>query len=324
MNDATWLADLAAFGLIRASFVPEPEFQELRAPTRTRKQLVREQVRHVQRIQKTLAEANIRLDSVIGDIMGASGRRIVEAMAAGERDPRKLAALAGKGIKATPRQLYDALHGRLGDNHRFLPKLHLGQRDALDAGVRALDAEADAWVARMDAEAQAAGARFSGMIAQLASIPGVSRLSALAVLSEIGRDMGRFATSGHLVAWAGLRPGQNESAGKSRGSRLRRGAPWLKTMLVQCAWAARRKKDSYYKAQFFRLQAARGPQKAICAAAASLPTAICHMLEDGTFHRDPGAGHFDRRAPEAKLERLVGQIAKLGYQATLQPIANAA
>ena len=187
---------------------------------------MRGQVRHVQRIQKTLAEANIRLDSVICDIMGASGRRIVEAMAAGERDPRKLAALAGKGIKATPRQLYDALHGRLGDNHRFLPKLHLGQRDALDAGVRALDAEADAWVARMDAEAQAAGARFSGMIAQLASIPGVSRLSALAVLSEIGRDMGRFArraTWWHGRACAPARTRARARAGARACARARHG-----------------------------------------------------------------------------------------------------
>ena len=165
---------------------------------------------------------------------------------------------------------------------------------------------------------------FSGLIDLLASIPGVSRLSALTILSEIGRDMGRFSTAGHLVAWAGLCPGQNESAGKRKRSRLRKGAPWLKAMLVQCAWAAKRTKDSYHKAQFFRLQAKRGPQKAIRAVAASILTAIYHILTDGVPHHDLGSDYFDQRKPEAKVKRLAAQIAKLGYEATLQPIAKAA
>jgi transposase len=324
MNDAMWIADLAAFGLIKASFVPDEEFHELRTLMRTRKQLVREQSRHVQRIQKTLTEANIRLDSVISDIMGLNGRRMIEAMIAGVRDPRKLAALADKRLKAKPKELYDALHGRLTDHHRFLLRLHLEQWDALDAAVKAVDAEADARVSRMDAEAQAGEARFSGLIEQLASIPGVSRLSALTILSEIGKDMSRFPDSGHLIAWAGLCPGQNESAGKRKRSRLRKGAPWLKTMLVQCAWAAKRKKDSYYKAQFFRLQSRGGPQKAICGVAASILTAIYHMLKNGTFHKDPGSAVFEKLAPDIKVKRLASQIAKLGFQVTLQPLGKAA
>src|SRR6266702_2540447 len=214
MNDAMWIADLLACGLIKGSFIPEEKVQELRALTRTRKQLVREQTRHVQRIEKTLAEANIKLSSVISDIMGASGRRIIEAMIAGVRDPRRLAALASAQIKATPKQLYDALHGRLTDHHRFLLTLHLRQWDNLDATIREIDQEVEARIARMDKEVKAAEAPFRDLIGLLCTIPGVSTLSATTILSEIGRDMSRFPTAGHLVAWAGLCPGQNESAGK--------------------------------------------------------------------------------------------------------------
>ena len=192
--------------------------------------------------------------------MGLSGRRMIEAMIAGVRDARKLAALVGRGVKATPKELYDALHGRLTDHHRFLLKLHLGQWDALaERSIRVIDLEVDARVARMDTEARADKARFSDHVSQLASIPGVRKLSALAILSEIGTDMSRFETDGRLIAWAGMCPGQNESAGKRKGARLRKGAPWLKTMLVQCAWAAKRAKNRLLRAQFFRLQARHGP-----------------------------------------------------------------
>jgi transposase len=324
MNDATWLADLAAFGLIKASFVPEQEQHELRTLMRTRKQLVREQTRHVQRIQKTLTEANIRLDSVISDIMGRNGRRMLEAMIAGMRDPRKLAALADKRLKAKPKQLYDALHGRLTEHHRFLLQLHLGQWDALDATIRDIDREVETRVLRMDTEVAADKAKFSEHIDQMITSPGIARPSALTILSEIGIDMSRFATAGHLLGWAGMCPGQDESAGKRKRTRLRKGSPWLKTVLVQCAWAAIRKKDSYYRAQFYRLKSKRGPQKAICAVAASILTAIYHMLKDGTVHQDLGSDYFNQRAPHIQVKRLVNQIAKLGFEVTLQPIANAA
>jgi transposase len=323
VNDATWIADLAAFGLLKASFVPDEELHELRTLMRTRKQLVREQSRHIQRIQKTLTEANIRMDSVISDIMGLNGRRVIEAMIAGQRDPRKLVALTDRRLKASPKELYDALHGRLTDHHRFLLELHLQQYDALDEAVREIDREAEARLSRLDQRIEPKPG-FRDLIRLLVTIPGVSRLSALTILSEIGRDMSRFPTAGHLVAWAGLCPGQNESAGKRRRSRLRKGAPWLKTMLVQCAWAAKRAKDSYYRAQFFRLQAKRGPQKAICAVAASILTAIYHMLKDGVVHADLGASYFDNRPREAKINRLVRQLKNLGFEATLQPIAKAA
>ncbi len=324
INDATWLADLLACGLIKASFVPNEGVQELRALTRTRKQLIREQTRHMQRIEKTLAEANIKLGSVISDIMGASGRRIIEAMIAGVRQPKQLAELAGKQIKATPKELYDALHGRLTDHHRFLLELHLKQWDSIDGMIRKLDLEVDQRIARMEAKAGSRNTPFRTLIELLTTIPGVSAVAAPAILSEVGDDMSRFPTAGHLIAWSGLCPGQNESAGKRKSSRLRKGAPWLKTMLVQCAWAAKRTKDSYYRAQFFRLQAKRGPQKAICAVAASILTAVYHILKHGTEHHDLGAAYFDRRPVELKASRLVARLKKLGFTVQLQPAAEAA
>ncbi len=324
MNDAMWIADLLACGLIKASFVPSEDIQELRSLTRTRKQLVREQTRHVQRIEKTLAEANIKLSSVISDIMGASGRRMIEAMIAGVRQPRQLADLAGKQIKATPKELYDALHGRLRDHHRFLLALHQRQWDNLDETIRKIDLEIDQRIAHMDAQVGASKVPFRTLIELVSTVPGISAVAAPAILSEIGCDMSRFPTDGHIVSWSGLCPGQNESAGKRKSSRLRKGAPWLKTMLVQCAWAAKRKKDSYYRAQFFRLQSKRGPQKAICAVAASILTAVYHILKDGTEHYDLGAGYFDRRPTEVKAHRLVARLEKLGFTVQLQPNAEAA
>jgi transposase len=324
MNDAMWIADLVSCGLIKASFVPEEEIQELRSLLRTRKQLTREQTRHVQRIQKTLEEANIKLDSVISDIMGVSGRRMIEAMIDGLRNPFKLAELADRRLKASPKALYDALHGRLTDHHRFMLQLHLRQYDGLAEAIAQIDQEIDTQIDRMDAEVVAGQATFWSLIGLLSTIPGVGLLAAKAILAEIGTDMGRFPSAGHLLAWAGLCPGQNESAGKRKSSRLRKGAPWLKTTLVQCAWAATRKKNSYYRAQFNRLRGKHGAKKAICAVAASMLTAIYHMLKDGTHHHDLGANHFDRRSTEIKAKRLAAQIAKLGFQVELRPLADVA
>jgi len=324
INDAMWIADLVACGLIKASFVPEPQIQELRSLLRARKQLIREQTSHIQRVQKTLEEANIKLDSVISDILGASGRRIIAAMIAGVTDPLRLAELADRRIKASPKALSDALHGRLTDHHRFMLKLYLGQHDSLSEAIASIDRQVHGLITRMDEEVKLGQATFRALIILLCSVPGISTLAATVILSEIARDMSRFPTAGHLLAWAGMCPAQNESAGKRKSSRLRKGAPWLKTMLVQCAWAASRKKDSYYKAQFNRLRSRRGPKKAICAVAASMLTAIYHMLKDGTNHQDLGANHFDRRSTDLKAKRLVAQLSKLGFQVELQPLAAAA
>jgi transposase len=324
VNDATWIADLMACGLIKASFVPDEEIQNLRSLQRARKQLTHEQTRHTQRIQKTLEEANIKLDSVVSDILGVSGRKMIEAMIAGVRNPAKLAALADRRLKASRKELYDALHGRLTDHHRFMLKLYLGHYDAVEKSIIEIDQEVAAAIERMDEEVEAGHATFRSLISLLSTIPGISTLSATTILAEIGTDMSRFATAGHLVAWAGLCPGQNESAGKRKSSRLRKGAPWLKTALVQAAWSAVKKKDSYYRAQFHRLKARGGAKKAICAVAASMLTAIYHMLKDGVEHHDLGADHFDRRSTDVKAKRLVAQLTKLGFDVALQPLKKAA
>jgi len=203
-------------------------------------------------------------------------------------------------------------------------RLHLDQYDRVAGAIATIDAAVDAAIARMDQRETAGQASFRALILLLATIPGVGVLAATVILAEIGTDMSRFPTAGHLLSWAGLCPGQNESAGKRRSSKLRKGAPWLKVILVQCAWAARRKKGSYYKAQYHRLSSKHGPKKAVCAVAASMLTAIYHMLKDGTEHRDLGADHFDRRPTEVKAKRLVGQLAKLGFEVELRPLAQAA
>ena len=224
--DALWLAELLAHGLVRASFVPETATQEMRALLRTRQQLVREQASHVQRLQKTLEDANLKLSSVLTQTMGKSGRAILEALIEGECDPDKLLALVQRGVKAPPERLRAALQGRLTERHRFLLRLHLRHVDALAATIAEIDAEADR---SLDPFRQA--------VRQLRTIPGVSDLTAQVIVSEIGTDMTRFPTAGHLISWAGLCPRNDESAGKRRSTRLRKGAPWLKTTLVQCAWA---------------------------------------------------------------------------------------
>ena len=211
VNDATWIADLMACGLIRASFVPQQEIQELRSFLRARKQLIRQQSSHILRMQKTLEEANIKLDSVITDIMGLSGRRMIEAIIAGETDPTRLAALAHRRIRSPRGMLVEALRGRVTDYHRFMLQLYLEQHDALAAAVAKIDQAVDAAIARMDEEVEAGQATFLSLIILLCSIPGVSILSATTILAEIGTDMSRFPTAGHLLAWAGMCPAQNES-----------------------------------------------------------------------------------------------------------------
>lgn len=310
VNDAGWLADLMAHGLIRASFVPDEPTQQLRDLLRTRKQLVRERTAHVQRIQKTLEDANIKLDSVVTDIVGVSGRRMLEALIAGQTSPQSLAALADRRLHATAGELEAALCGRVTAHHRFLLQLHLDQIDALDGAVARIDKEVDGQLEP-----------FRAAIGLLSSIPGFSRLSAEVLVAEIGDDMSHFPTAGHLVSWAGLCPKNDESAGKRRSTRMKKGAPWLKTTLIQCAWAATRKKNSYLQAQFLRLRSRRGAKKAIGAVASSMLTAAYHMLKDGTFYEDLGPEHFDRRAKGKQVLRLVNRLQNLGFEVQITPLA---
>jgi transposase len=310
VNDAMWLAELLAHGLIRGSFVPDIQTQEMRNLMRTRKQLVREQSSHVLRLQKTLEDANIKLDCVLSDVMGKSGRAMIEAMIAGETNPVKLASLADRRVKASPEELREALRGRVTDHHRFLLRLHLGQIDALAAAMATLDAEV---AANLEP--------FRTAVELIVTIPGIKDLAAHAIISEIGIDMSRFPSDAHLLSWACMCPGNDESAGKRRSNRLRKGAAWLKTTLVQCACSAVKKKGSYFQAQFHRLKARRGPKKAIVAVAASILTTIYHMLKDGTTYQDLGGDHFARRSTDQQKNSLVKRLANLGYAVELKPLA---
>jgi transposase len=310
VNDAAWLADLMAHGLIRASFVPEEPTQQMRDLLRTRKQFVRERSSHTQRIQKTLEDANIKLDSVITDIVGLSGRRMIEALIAGQTDPEALAALAHGRIHATKAELEAALRGRVTPHHRFMLQLHLDHLDAVNAAIARIDKEVDDNVEP-----------FRVACEMLTTIPGVGSLAAQVIVAEIGIDMSRFKTEGHLISWAGLCPKNDESAGKRRSNRMKKGAPWLKTTLIQCAWAASRAKGSYLQAQYLRIRSRRGPKKAVGAVAASILTAAYHMLKDGTFYQDLGANHFDNRDKGKHALRLVNRLQNLGFAVQIKPLA---
>jgi transposase len=310
VNDAAWLADLMAHGLIRASFVPGEPTQQMRDLLRTRKQFVRERSSHTQRIQKTLEDANIKLDSVISDIVGLSGRRMIEALIAGETDPGTLAALAHRRIHASAEELEAALRGRVTPHHRFMLQLHLDHLDAVNAAIARIDKEVDANVEP-----------FRAAIEMLTTIPGVSSLAAEVIAAEIGIDMSRFETEGHLISWAGLCPKNDESAGKRRSNRMKKGAPWLKTTLIQCAWAASRTKRSYLQAQYLRIRSRRGPKKAIGAVAASILTAAYHMLKNGTLYQDLGANHFDNRDKGKQALRLLNRLQSLGFAVQITSMA---
>jgi len=310
VNDAMWLAELLAHGLIRASFVPDSQTQEMRNLLRTRKQLVREQSRHLQRVQKILEDANIKLDSVLSSLMTKSGRAMIEALIAGETNPVKLASLADPRVKASPEELREALRGRVTKHHRFLLRLHLNQIDALGAAIATVDAQVETNLEP-----------FRTAVDLIKSIPGFDDLGAHVVVSEIGIDMSRFPSDAHLISWAGICPRNDESAGKRRSNRLRKGAPWLKTTVVQCSWAAIKKKNSYLQAQYHRIKARRGPKKAIMAVAASILTAIYHMLKDGTMYQDLGYNHFERRSTDQQKTRLVKRLADLGYAVEIKPLA---
>ena len=301
--DATWIADLLAHGLIHNSFVPPAAIQELRDLTRTRKQLVREISQHSLRIQKVLEDANLKLGSVLSDVLGRSGRAMLAAIIAGEEDPERLAALALGTARRKQAALVEALRGRVTPHHRAMLQLHLGLVDALDAALREIDDRVGKALEPIRASAQL-----------LTTMPGVSDLVANVIVAEIGIDMTRFPTSGHLVSWAGLCPRNDESAGKRRSTRVRKGAPWLKTTLVTAAWAGIRVKNSYLQAQFLRIRARRGAKKAILAVAASMLTAAYFMLRDGVEYKDLGADHFDRRDRSKVIKRLVRRLRDLGCE----------
>jgi transposase len=309
-KDASWLADLLAHGLVRSSFVPPQPIQEMRDLTRTRKQLTREVVQHVQRIQRVLEDANVKLASVLTDILGASGRRILVAMIAGESNPERLAELVRRPIKASHEALVEALQGRVTDHHRFLLDQHLKMIVSLEQRVAAFTARIEVVLEpfRKDAE-------------RLTTTPGISERAAQIVIAEIGTDMGQFPTAGHLLSWAGFCPRLEESAGRKHSTRLRKGAPWLKPVLVQCAWAAVRCKNTYLRSQFLRLRARQGGKKAIVAVAASMLNSAYYILRDKVDYKDLGADHFVRRDKDKVAERLARRLKQLGYEVEIRKAA---
>ena len=302
-KDAAWIADLLAHGLIEGSFVPPAPIQALRDLTRTRKQLMREIARHTLRVQKTLEDANVKLTRVVSDILGASGRAILSALIAGETDPERLADCTTGRLKADRAEIIAAVHGRVTEHHRFLLKLHLTQVDALTAAVQQVEQQADE-VLRPFCEAAD----------RLTTIPGVSETVARVLIAEVGVDMAQFPTAGHLVSWAGLCPRLDESAGKRRSTRTRHATPWLKTTLVQAAWAATRKNGSYLQSQFRRLRGRCGPKKAIVAVAASMLTAAYFMLRDEKDYHDLGGRYLADRDKERTTQSLLRRLRNLGVE----------
>lgn len=279
----------------------------LRDLTRTRKQLVRERAQHVQRIQKVLQDANIKISSAVTDIMGKSGRAILEALIAGETDPEALANLASSRIKAGRGKLVEALRGRVRDHHRFMLELHYDQVGNVEAAI-----------AEIDTKLGERTEPFRDKVELLTTIPGVSDTIAEVIVSEIGLDMDRFPSASHLVSWAGMCPRNDETAGKRRSTRVRKGAPWLKTQLVQAGWCATRAKNTYLRAQFLRLKSRRGPKKAVMAVGASILTAAYHMLQRNEPYRELGPNYFDRLQKDKLVKRLVRKIEELGYAVDLK------
>jgi transposase len=308
VRDSEWLLDLLQHGLIRGSFIPEAPIRALRDLTRFRTSLIEERTRAMNRIQKVLEDANLKLASVASEVLGASGRAILEALIAGETDPERLAGLARGTLRKKREALVEALRGGLQDHHRLLLCTLLGQVDHLNGAIDALNAE----IRRRLAPYEAA-------IMLLCSIAGVQRRVAEVVLAEIGTDMSRFADARHLCSWAAICPGNYESAGKRLSGRLRHGNRWLRTALLQAAWAAIKVKGGYFGAQFRRLAKRRGQKRAAVAVAHSILTVIYHLLTRGVFYEDLGADFFDRRRPDQHTRYHVRRLTELGFTVTLEP-----
>jgi transposase len=310
VRDCEWLAELLRHGLLSGSFVPDRPQRELRELTRYRTSLVRERTAAANRLQKTLEGANITLASVATDILGKSGREILAALVAGQTDGAALAQLAQGRLREKILQLESALTGCIGPHQRFLVAEQLAHVDFLDGAIARVSAEI---AERMHPDEDA--------ITRLDTIPGVGRSVAEALVAEIGSDLTRFPNAKHLASWAGLCPGNNESAGKRYSGKTRKGSPWLRACLVQAAHAAARPKGTYLAAQYRRLAARRGRAKAAVAVAHSILIIVYHVLTEGTVYGDLGANYFDERDRQAVERRLVHRLEGLGYTVSLTPAA---
>jgi transposase len=316
VKDAEWICQLVEHGLVKASFVPPREIRELRDVTRYRKAQIEERTREVQRLEKALQDGGIKLSSVASRVLGVSGRLMLEALIAGTHDPEVLAELARGRLRQKLPALREALEGRFSANHALVVSQILAHVDFLDESIETLSGRIEEMIAP-----------FAQKAALLQTIPGVDKRTAEMLLAEIGPDMSRFPTAGHLASWAGMCPGHNESAGKSRSGHTRHGSKWLRSGLTQAAKAASRTKGSYLSAQYQRLRGRRGHQKATIATGHSILVAAWHMLSQNVPYQDLGEDYFthrDAEHTERYRNRLVHQLERLGHNVTLEPQPQAA
>jgi transposase len=307
VKDAAWLAELLPHGLWRASFIPPVAQRELRDLTRDRSTCIQERVTLINRVQKLLEDANIKLAAVASDIMGVSGRAMLAALVAGHTEPHALAELATGRLRSTRDLLAQALDGRVKPHHRLVLTELLCQIDRLDDTM-----------ARFEAQIQALCGPFDEAVERLDTMPGVARRTAEMIVAEIGTDMTRFPSADHLASWAGVAPGNHESAGKRTSGKARKGNRFLRTTLVQAAHAAARTKGTSLRAHYRRLAARRGNKRALIAVAHSMLVMAYDMIQRREPYRDAGADFFDRLQPEDTARRLVKRLESLGYHVTLQ------
>ena len=310
LADAAWLCQLLEAGLLRRSFVPPKPIRTLRNLTRYRKAQIRERQREANRLHKILEDTGIKLDCVATDILGVSGRAMLEALVAGTTDPAVLGELARGRLRAKLPALREALEGRFTDEHALVVSSILAHIDFLDEQI-----------GRLSAAIEQAIAPFAAAVELLCTIPGVQKRTAEVIVAEIGVDMNQFATAGHLVSWAGLCPGQNESAGKRQNTRTRKGSKWLRSALLEAALAATRTNDTYLAAQYRRLKPRRGHGRASIAVCHSILAASWHMLQTGELYRDLGGDYYQRRDPERTTRHLIRQLEALGHTVTLKAAA---
>ena len=312
-HDAAWIATLLRHGLLRGSFIPPRPLRELRDLTRYRSELVHDRVRLVNRLHKVLEDANIKLAMVVTDVMGASGRAIFAALIAGETDPERLADLARGRLQQKRQELEGALKGQFRSHHAFLLAELLSQIDALEEAEERVTAELEA---RLQEETDA--------LAYLDTIPGVNERIAQIIIAEIGTDMSRFPSAKHLASWAGICPGNHESAGKRRSGRTRKGSRWLRQALTEAAHGAAHTKKTYLAALYQRIAARRGRKKAVIAVAHAILVIVYHLLTRHEPYKELGANYFDDRDRQEVERRLVKRLRGLGYDVILQPTAQAA
>jgi transposase len=313
VKDAEWIAQLLPHGLLQPSFIPPPPIRELRDLTRQRTQLVRQRATAANRIQKVLEDANVKLAGVATDVLGVSGRAMIRALIAGQDDPAELAELARRRLRRKLPELRAALQGRVSEHHRFLLRHLMSHLDALEGLITELNLRIAAVVPP-----------FAEAVERLKTIPGIDQRTAEGLVAEVGTDMGRFPTAGHLASWAGLCPGNHESAGKHRSGRTTKGDRWLRRVLTQAAWAASHTKGTYLSAQYHRLAARRGKKRAVVALGHTLLVIAYHVLKDQATYKELGADSLDRLEPERLTRQLVRRLEKLGHKVTLEPKTEAA